>query len=56
MLFRSWSKELEKGVIAQELLETKYADAVEMHESGYYQVDYNRLPPLEEATTSIIEA
>ena len=39
-----WSKKLEKGVMAQELLETKYANAVELHETGYYQLDYNKLP------------
>ena len=22
----------------------KYANAVELHETGYYQVDYNKLP------------
>ena len=48
-----WSKELEKSVKAQELLETKYAEAVEMYQPDYYQVDYNKLPP--ETTTSIIE-
>lgn len=32
------------GVMAQELKTTKYASAVKMHESGYYTVDYGRLP------------
>jgi len=32
------------GVMAQELKTTKYADAVSVHESGYYQVDYSKLP------------
>ena len=39
-----WSDDPQKGVIAQELLDTEHADAVEMHESGYYQVDYDKLP------------
>lgn len=32
------------GVLAQELKTTKYASAVKMHDSGYYMVDYGRLP------------
>ena len=32
------------GVMAQELKTTKYADAVSVHESGYYQVNYGKLP------------
>lgn len=32
------------GVMAQELKGTKYSNAVKMHESGYYVVDYGRLP------------
>lgn len=40
-----WDKETRHtGVMAQELLGTRHADAVEMHVSGYYQVDYNKLP------------
>ena len=40
-----WDKEtVQKGAMAQELLDTKYADAVEMHKSGYYMVDYSKLP------------
>ncbi|MGZ5601488.1 MAG: tail fiber domain-containing protein [Methylobacter sp.] len=40
-----WDKETRHtGVMAQELLGTSHADAVEMHASGYYQVDYNKLP------------
>jgi len=40
-----WDKETRHtGVMAQELLGTNYADSVEMHASGYYQVDYNKLP------------
>lgn len=34
------------GVIAQELLETPYKNAVLEDESGYYKVDYNKLPVL----------
>jgi len=32
------------GVMAQELKTTKYADAVKTHDSGYYIVDYSKLP------------
>ena len=32
------------GVMAQELKTTKYADTVSVHESGYYQVNYGKLP------------
>jgi len=32
------------GVMAQELKTTKYADAVKTHSSGYYVVDYSKLP------------
>ena len=40
-----WSKEKQTGVMAQELLNTKYADAVSTDEkSGYYMVDYSKLP------------
>ena len=31
------------GVMAQELLNTKHADAVETHPNGYYMVDYGKL-------------
>jgi len=31
------------GVMAQELLNTKHADAVETHPEGYYMVDYGKL-------------
>ena len=34
------------GVIAQELLETPYKDAVLEDKSGYYKVDYDKLPIL----------
>jgi hypothetical protein len=32
------------GVMAQELKNTKYAHAVSIHDSGYYQVNYGMLP------------
>jgi hypothetical protein len=32
------------GVMAQDLLKTKYESAVVQHVSGYYQVDYSKLP------------
>ncbi len=32
------------GVMAQELKNTKYEDAVAVHKSGYYMVDYSKLP------------
>lgn len=32
-----------KGVLAQELIEEGNADAVSMHPSGYYQVDYSKV-------------
>jgi hypothetical protein len=42
-----WDKtQQEFGVMAHELLNTKYADAVSMHESGYYMVDYGKYEPL----------
>ena len=42
-----WDKtEQHFGVMAVELLNTKYADAVSMHESGYYMVDYGKYEPL----------
>ena len=31
------------GVMAQELLDTKHADAVRTHANGYYMVDYHKL-------------
>jgi len=31
------------GVMAQELLNTRHADAVETHSNGYYMVDYSKL-------------
>lgn len=34
------------GVMAQDLLKTKYADAVTMSESGFYTVNYSKLPTL----------
>lgn len=41
----TWDKETKRtGVIAQELLGTKYAFAVDVHPSGYYQVDYSQIP------------
>lgn len=39
-----WSTEPQFGVMAQDLRDTKYADAVGVHESGYYIVDYAKLP------------
>jgi len=41
-----WDKTPQRGAMAQELLNTKYADAVSVHSSGYYQVDYSKLPEL----------
>jgi hypothetical protein len=41
-----WDKTPQVGAMAQDLLNTKYADAVSVHSSGYYQVDYNKLPEL----------
>lgn len=41
------SSELQKGVMAQELLGTKYENAVSVHESGFYQVDYDKLPTIQ---------
>ena len=41
-----WDKEPQLGAMAQDLLNTKYADAVSVHSSGYYQVDYTKLPEL----------
>ena len=39
-----WDQQPQKGVMAHELLGTKWESAVSVHESGYYQVDYNQLP------------
>jgi len=41
-----WDKTPQRGAMAQDLLNTKYADAVRVHSSGYYQVDYTKLPEL----------
>lgn len=41
-----WDKTPQQGAMAQELLNTKYADSVSVHSSGYYQVDYSKLPEL----------
>jgi hypothetical protein len=41
-----WDKTPQLGAMAQDLLNTKYADAVSVHSSGYYQVDYTKLPEL----------
>jgi hypothetical protein len=42
----TWDKEPQTGVMAQDLLNTRYHDAVSVHDSGYYQVDYSKLPEL----------
>jgi len=39
-----WDKAPKFGVMAQDLQNTQYADAVSVHESGYYQVNYGMLP------------
>jgi hypothetical protein len=39
-----WDKKPQFGVMAQELKNTKYEDAVAVHKSGYYMVDYSKLP------------
>jgi hypothetical protein len=39
-----WSNEPQFGVMAQDLLISKYANAVGVHETGYYMVDYAKLP------------
>jgi len=36
----------QRGVMAQELLSTDYADAVELQDNGFYKVDYDLLPEL----------
>ena len=33
-----------KGVMAQELLNTEYSNSVAIHDTGYYVVDYSKLP------------
>ena len=38
---------LHRGVMAQELLGTNFADAVEMEADGFYAVDYSLLPELQ---------
>ena len=38
---------LHRGVMAQELLGTNFADAVEMQDNGFYAVDYSLLPELQ---------
>lgn len=39
-----WSKREQVGVMAQEILNTKYSNAVLRDEDGYYMVDYSKLP------------
>jgi hypothetical protein len=39
-----WETKSRIGPMAQELLGTKYESAVHPHASGYYTVDYNKLP------------
>jgi hypothetical protein len=42
-----WDKTPVVGAMAQDLLkDTRYADAVSVHELGFYQVDYAKLPEL----------
>lgn len=41
-----WDKTPQKGVMAQELLGTRWESAVSVHENGYYQVDYEQLPTI----------
>ena len=41
-----WDKRLARGVMAQELLGTKWESAVSLHKNGYYQVDYSQLPEM----------
>jgi hypothetical protein len=40
----TWGTNTHVGVMAQELLETKYKDAVTTDGNGYYMVNYNMLP------------
>lgn len=39
-----WDKTPREGVMAQDLLDTAYKSAVSTHSSGYYTVDYAKLP------------
>ena len=40
-----WDKNtIHKGVMAQEILETKYKSAIKQDKDGYYMVDYSKLP------------
>jgi len=39
-----WSNDDEIGVMAQELLKTKYKDCVYVDRNGFYMVDYTKLP------------
>jgi len=39
-----WSNETFVGVMAQELLKTKYSNAVYMTKNGFYMVNYSELP------------
>jgi hypothetical protein len=41
-----WNDEPQIGAMAQDLLEGKYAHAVHLDKSGYYKVDYSKLPIL----------
>jgi hypothetical protein len=42
-----WDKTKQySGVMAKELLDTKYADSVKIHKSGYYMVDYGKYETL----------
>jgi hypothetical protein len=38
------SKKTYTGVIAQELIGTKYESALSIDKNGYYMVDYSKLP------------
>ena len=42
----TWDKTPQVGAMAQELLGTKYKDAVIKHDSGFYMVNYGKLPKL----------
>ena len=39
-----WEATPRRGVMAQDLLSTKYASSVSRHKSGYFMVDYGKLP------------
>jgi len=41
-----WDKTEQRGVLAEELLNSKYSHAVTLNKSGFYQVDYSKLPTL----------